>query len=349
MQSSKAKAAPDASPLAAEYMDAGPGADRPGADRPGADGPGADGPGVRTETLSALPGQPDLPKPRLYSLAEVDSTNNWAKARLRELSHLDAVCAASQTAGKGRLGRGWANAGPQALYYTIVCKTPLADPASLPLLASLAAAGAVREEFGLACQIKWPNDLLAGGKKLCGILCEATPDGIVCGIGVNLLQSAAFFAAEGLPYATSVAAALGGDASVPADAGPDAAHGGPFGGSAGQDAAPGGPWNGGGQAAGSAGSNAKTALPPDAAHRLAVRISAQFAALLPGFAQDGFAALREEYKARCVNLGRPVEFAGGRGVARDIDENGRLVVETEGGSRAVFTGEVSVRGIYGRV
>lgn len=272
--------------------------------------------------------------PRLYHLAEVDSTNNWAKARLRTLSHLDAVYAASQTAGKGRLGRGWANAGAEALYYTIVCKQPLADPASLPLLASLAAAGAVRDEFGLVCQIKWPNDLLAGGKKLCGILCESTPDGIVCGIGVNLRQSAAFFAGQGLPYATSVAAALGEGGSVKNAAEPA------LGADAKQGAAPG---------IGNAAPNAGPGLPADASHRLAVRIGAQFAALLPGFAQNGFAALREEYKAHCVNLGRPVEFEGGRGVARDIDENGRLVVETEGGSKAVFTGEVSVRGIYGKV
>ena len=281
--------------------------------------------------------------PRLCHLAEVDSTNDWAKARLRELSHLDAVYADSQTAGKGRLGRGWTNAGAQALYYTIVCKAPLADPASLPLLASLAVAGAVREEFGLACQIKWPNDLLAGGKKLCGILCEATPDGIVCGIGVNLRQSAAFFAAQGLPYATSVAAAL--------EAGQGQAAGRMDGGDAGaEDALPDGkdaaaPDAAAGQAAPSAGA----ALPPDAARRLAERIGARFAALLPGFAQAGFAALRQEYKARCVNLGRPVEFAGGQGIAQDIDENGRLVVETGSGSTAVFTGEVSVRGIYGRV
>ena len=299
-----------------------------------------DGPG-------AAAGQPDAPGPRLYYLDEVDSTNNWAKARLRELSHLDAVYAASQTAGKGRLGRSWANAGTEALYYTIVCKQPLADPASLPLLASLAVAGAVWEEFGLACQIKWPNDLLAGGKKLCGILCEATPDGIVCGIGVNLWQSAAFFAAEGLPYATSVAAALGGQnaAGAVGNAGSKANHNEP-------DPCA-GKRNLREQPPACTSKQNLNTLPEnlraDAARRLAERISAQFAALLPGFAQNGFVSLRQAYQARCVNLGRPVEFEGGRGIAREIDQRGRLVVETESGSKAVFTGEVSVRGIYGRV
>lgn len=271
--------------------------------------------------------------PRLIFLDEVDSTNNWAKAHLAELGHLDAVYAASQTAGKGRLGRGWANAGEEGLYYTIACKAPLRDPASLPLLASLAAAGAVRELFGLDCQIKWPNDLLTGGKKLCGILCEATPEGIVCGIGVNLWQDDAYFAARELPYATSVALALRRQGGEAAGAAAEKQTGEDDGQIAG--------WQG--EARPAPGQRA------DITRALAARISANFAALLPGFAAEGFAALRRAYKARCVNLGRPVEFAGGRGVAKDIDEAGRLVVETEQGETAVFTGEVSVRGIYGRV
>lgn len=284
--------------------------------------------------------------PRLICLAQTDSTNNWAKRHLARLSHLDAVYALSQTAGKGRLGRSWENAGEDALYYTIVCKMPLADAASLPLLASLAAAGALQKLLGLGCQIKWPNDLLAGGKKLCGILCESTPDGIVCGIGVNLRQSEAFFAARGLPYATSAAAALAKQqiaaraqapkletAAVPPNA--QVPHSAPAQLSDAPDAAPQPPQT--------------VSLPENAARLLAEEIGAQFAALLPAFAKNGFAALRADYCRLCVNLGREVEFAGGRGVARDIDEAGRLVVETGTGETAVFTGEVSVRGIYGRV
>ena len=275
--------------------------------------------------------------PRLYYLEQTDSTNNWAKARLAGLSHLDAVYAASQTAGKGRLGRRWENAGPEGLYYTIVCKVSLADPASLPLLASLAAAGALRELFGLCCQIKWPNDLLAGGKKLCGILCESTPDGIVCGIGVNLWQSEAFFAACGLPHATSAAAALARQRET--SRGPRQPEGAQPGTAArqGEGLFPGGVLQPG------------ATLPQNAAQLLARKIGTEFAALLPGFAQQGFAALREEYCRLCVNLGREVEFAGGRGIARDIDGQGRLLVETEAGGAAVFTGEVSVQVIYGEV
>ena len=71
---------------------------------------------------------------------------------------------------------------------------------------------------------------------------------------------------------------------------------------------------------------------------------------LYAFEREGFAACREEYKALCVNLGRHVTFDGGSGTAVDVDELGRLVVEDDhGGDVHVFTGEVSVQGIYGAV
>ena len=89
--------------------------------------------------------------------------------------------------------------------------------------------------------------------------------------------------------------------------------------------------------------------PEQLARAMVEELNGQFGEGIAPFADQGFAAIREEYLARCVNLGRPVEFDGGRGMARDIDHEGRLVVDTEDGSQAVFTGEVSVRGIYGCV
>ena len=70
---------------------------------------------------------------------------------------------------------------------------------------------------------------------------------------------------------------------------------------------------------------------------------------LYGFEREGFSAIRDAYKARCVNLGRHVTFDGGEGTALDVDEGGRLVVQGAEGSTHVFTGEVSVHGIYGAV
>ena len=80
---------------------------------------------------------------------------------------------------------------------------------------------------------------------------------------------------------------------------------------------------------------------------LAQALSEVFADGMELFYRQGFAAIRREYLARCANLGRHVNFDGGEGRAVDVDEAGRLVVKTEAGTQAVFTGEVTVQGIYG--
>lgn len=85
-----------------------------------------------------------------------------------------------------------------------------------------------------------------------------------------------------------------------------------------------------------------------AADVLADAMTCAFVGRLPAFAAEGFAPLRQEYCRRCVNLGRRVEYDGGAGMALDVDEAGRLVVQDDADRRQrVFTGEVSVRGIYG--
>ena len=139
----------------------------------------------------------------LLRLECVDSTNIYL--RRGEFADKTAVLADSQSAGRGRLGRGWADAGPAGLYLSVLfqhMKPALAG--FLPLICGLAAAEALGEEVGL----KWPNDLVCRGKKLGGILCESFPMGealsVVCGFGVNLGQRADFFEAVGLPYATSL-------------------------------------------------------------------------------------------------------------------------------------------------
>lgn len=241
----------------------------------------------------------------LLRLPAVDSTNSWAKAHLDAFGAVGAVWTMCQTAGRGRLGRQWSNAAGRALYYTAVLRRPLADPGALPLYASLALGRVLRRETGADARIKWPNDLLLDGRKIAGILCESVADGagraIVCGIGVNLAQTAADFAAAGLPYAASLAMC-----GVPVD-------------------------------------------PETAAPALAAALTGAFGAAMDDFAARGFPACRDDYRRACLNLGRRVTFAGGAGIAVDIDEAGRLVVETESGTRRVFTGEVSVGGIYGAV
>ncbi|MBQ5755116.1 MAG: biotin--[Oscillospiraceae bacterium] len=239
-------------------------------------------------------------EPKLLYLPTVDSTNRWAKENPDRLAPLGAVWTTCQTAGRGRLGRVWNNASGQGLYYTLMYQCPMAQPAALPLFASLAAADALEELFRARVQIKWPNDLLLGGKKIAGILCEARNGAIFCGIGVNLCQPRAYFEAENLPHGTSLAL-----------------EGCPMN----MESAPG---------------------------RLAARLTRHLTGeSFEAFAQTGFAPLAPGYRSRCVNLGRAVTFDGGRGVAQTVDDEGRLVVRTQQGETAVFTGEVSVKGIYG--
>lgn len=237
-------------------------------------------------------------------LPEVDSTNTWAKAHLAEFGPIGAVYTTSQTAGRGRLGRQWVDAPGKALYYTVVLKTPLAQPSTLPLFSSLAVADALYQRYGVQCQIKWPNDLLLNGKKLVGILCEGAPDGhsVLSGIGINLAQPQAYFDAAGLPHGTSLALQ-----GVPVD------------------------------------------LEVDPEWLAQYMTDFGFDRALYTYEVEGFAPYRQRYKDACINLGRRVTYDGGAGIATDVDEEGRLIVEGENGETRVFTGEVSVSGIYGAV
>ena len=231
-------------------------------------------------------------------LPECGSTNAYVKEHFEEFGPVGAVYTENQTAGRGRLGRSWVNAEGKALYYTVAIREPLAQPATLPLLASLAVRTQLKLRYGVDCQIKWPNDLLLNGKKIVGIL---------CGIGINLAQPQSYFDAANLPNGTSLAL-----------------------------------------------QGANVDLAADPAWLAEGLTDFGFDRNMYVFARDGFAPFREEYKAACVNLGRRVTFdlpEGGQGAgeAIDVDEEGRLVVRTDSGEVHVFTGEVSVHGIYGAV
>lgn len=137
-----------------------------------------------------------LEKFRHLALGEVTSTNTECLMRAREGDPgLLWVTAERQSAGRGRRGRAWASEAGN-LYASLL----LIDPAlpeqlsSLPLAISLAVYGALRRVLPLTSEpleIKWPNDVLIGRKKSCGILLEAEmlSDGrraVVCGIGINI-------------------------------------------------------------------------------------------------------------------------------------------------------------------
>lgn len=140
-------------------------------------------------------------------LDEVDSTNNYIKSHLGELSDFCAVTAKKQTAGRGRRGHGWVtNEG--MLPVSFLLKDP-PERDTLTARVGLAVCGAIEEVCGtLKTAIKWPNDIIAGGFKVCGILCESVYFGdcanVIAGIGVNISQSAEHFKAAELPHAASL-------------------------------------------------------------------------------------------------------------------------------------------------
>jgi len=143
---------------------------------------------------------------RVLVLDCVDSTNTVA-ARLADDPANDgvAVLAAEQTAGRGQHGRNWqCRPGDGVLLSVLLFPPPaLRRPAVLTAWAAVAVCETVRQLTGLPPRIKWPNDVLLRGRKVCGILIEQGR-GAVVGVGLNVRQTAAHFAAAGLPGAASL-------------------------------------------------------------------------------------------------------------------------------------------------
>jgi BirA family biotin operon repressor/biotin-[acetyl-CoA-carboxylase] ligase len=121
-----------------------------------------------------------LGTPRLH-LRTTDSTNERAKALAADAPHGLLITAAEQTAGHGRQGRSWTAPAGEGLLMSLVLRD---WPELLPLVAAVA----VAEVAGADARIKWPNDILIGGRKVAGILVEGRPQEgwAVLGIGVNV-------------------------------------------------------------------------------------------------------------------------------------------------------------------
>lgn len=149
---------------------------------------------------------------RIYD--QVESTNDTAWKLLEQDPKLPdgtVVLAEAQTAGKGRLGRAWHSAPGQGVWLSVVLKVAL-PPDKLPLLtatASLAVANMLQQFIHLPSEIKWPNDVMVRGRKVCGVLVETRsnlPDTFVMGIGLNVNQLPTDFPEELQGIATSLRA-----------------------------------------------------------------------------------------------------------------------------------------------
>ena len=240
---------------------------------------------------------------------EVDSTN--AEARRLSVEGAESglvVTAKKQTAGKGRRGRSWESPADENLYFSILLR-PSLEPEKAPMLTLVMAysvAKALQKE-DIQVLIKWPNDLVLSGKKVCGILTEMNLSGaqvedVIVGVGLNV--NTMKFPDELEDKATSLR---------------------------------------------------KETLRELECGELLQLILKEFDKQYQRFLENqNLEFLQEDYNAMLINRDREVMVLepGKEYLAKALGINkfGELLVQKEdGGTEAVFAGEVSVRGIYGYV
>jgi BirA family transcriptional regulator, biotin operon repressor / biotin---[acetyl-CoA-carboxylase] ligase len=158
----------------------------------------------------------------IHRLGEVVSTQiEAARQAANGASEGTVVTATHQSAGRGRRGRSWLDAPGQSLLMSIVLRPPI-PPGLAPQL-SLVAAVAVADALGLAgatAAIRWPNDVMVGKRKICGLLPEAVTtragalEHVILGIGLNVNQ--ADFPEPIRELATSMRIETGGERAVDA-------------------------------------------------------------------------------------------------------------------------------------
>jgi BirA family transcriptional regulator, biotin operon repressor / biotin---[acetyl-CoA-carboxylase] ligase len=135
-----------------------------------------------------------------------DSTNSRAAALAGDPHHHGTVIAADrQTAGRGQYGRVWQCPPGSGILMSVLLFPPatIRRPALMTALAAVAVGETILKVAGIQAKIKWPNDLLLHGRKVCGILIEQG-QGVVIGIGLNINQTEDDFREMGLPDATSL-------------------------------------------------------------------------------------------------------------------------------------------------
>ncbi len=220
------------------------------------------------------------------------------------------VVADHQTGGKGRSGREWVDEIGSNIAMSVLLQPGLgADSISmLTLVSAMAVAAMIREKTKLKPSIKWPNDVIIGERKVCGILTElVVAQGHYCvivGIGVNVNQ--AYMPDDLADRATSLL------------------------------------------------NESEGCIPYDR-EELVNSILENLEHYYDIFCKKGdMTELVDEYNKQLVNIGRRVKVLdpseNTEGIARGIDDKGRLIVETDDGSlHHIYAGEVSVRGLYGYV
>lgn len=228
-----------------------------------------------------------------------------------------------QTKGRGRMGKDWHCEEKKGIAMSILLRPSISPAQVMPLslLAGLCVCKALEEMTGLPYQVKWPNDIVISGKKAAGMLIEMSTIGetvqsIVIGIGINVNNTC--FPEEIRSVATSVFLETDRTFSRQAVACKVLEH-------FEQDYDR---WM----------KDTEEADQSDGSKKLA--------------GHPGADSVIDEYKSRCVNLGKQVSVQQREsvftGIAKDITPAGELVILLpDGRERVVTSGEVSVRGIYG--
>jgi len=251
---------------------------------------------------------------KIESLEVTDSTNIRAK-QLAEFGEEEGtlIIAEQQTAGKGRRGRQWESEPGTGIYMSLVLR-PAINHVHVPcitLVTALAVAKAIKKTCGADALIKWPNDIVLGGKKICGILAEMSSEMnfvnyVVTGIGVNANNR--HFPEEIEKTATSICL--------------------------------------------------QTGRKTDRA-QLASCIVNCFSQYYNKFKESkNLMPFIDEYDSLLANKDKEVRIFYGMeedsgktetGMAKGINKDGALVVNTKNGTEYIMSGEVSVRGLYGYV
>jgi len=259
----------------------------------------------------------------------LESTNRYAAKLAAEGCESGlTVVAGRQTQGRGRLGRSWESPAEKGIYLSVVLRPSMA-PAETQIFTLAAAAAAVksiRASAGIRTGIKWPNDIVYNGKKVCGILLEMNSEAdmvnyIILGIGINFSQTDSDFPEELRDRAISVLSAYE--------------------------------------------SERKTACPtcgeaPDPSGERPSRLGLtrsllrELDAVLRDIQNGRHDRILDTWKQYSVTLGRQIRFTirdtEFTGTAVDIAPDGRLLVDSDDGvRRELVSGEISVRGIYGYV
>jgi len=133
--------------------------------------------------------QDQRPSAKLHYFPTIGSTMTEATLLARNgAPHGTAVVADEQKAGVGRMGRTWTSEPEVGIYCSVILRlqVPLEQIPTVSLLLGIATSEAIQTTTGVACDLRWPNDVLIQGRKVAGVLAHLADNCIIAGIGINV-------------------------------------------------------------------------------------------------------------------------------------------------------------------